>query len=175
MLITMEPSRPWKNDSKSRPGTWESSRRATTSRASSYPLSSRITEAEVKSADNDNDQDRGKFKRFSLPGHRPRYMAAGVIAMVAYCLLNSAPHFMYGPGDDALALTEEYGGIKDEQQSKALQDMNNQKLICQTNSKNICDFLTTLTFTIDFQAPPPPNAKKTKATWAPNFICLQQI
>lgn len=62
-------------------------------------------------------------------------MAMGVLAMVCYCLLNSAPHFMYGPGDDALALTEEYGGVKDEKQSKALQEMNNQKLICQTNSK----------------------------------------
>lgn len=55
--------------------------------------------------------------------------------MIVYCLLNSAPHFMYGPGDDALALTEEFGAVKDDQQSNALQEINNQKLICQTNSK----------------------------------------
>lgn len=63
-------------------------------------------------------------------------MAFGIVTIVIYCLLNSAPHFIYGPGEDALSLTVEHGGVKDDQQTKLLQDMNNNKLICQTNGKN---------------------------------------
>lgn len=62
-------------------------------------------------------------------------MSFGILAIVVYCLLNSTPHFLYGPGEDALSLTTEYGGVKDEQQSKALQEVNNKKLLCQSNCK----------------------------------------
>lgn len=51
--------------------------------------------------------------------------------------MNAAPHFIYGPGDDALALTVEHGGVKDEEQTKAIQEINNKKLICQQNGKKI--------------------------------------
>lgn len=66
-------------------------------------------------------------------GHRPRWMAFGIITIVVYCLMNSMPHFLYGPGDDALSLTIEYGGVKDDEQTKVVQETNNKKLICQTN------------------------------------------
>lgn len=62
-------------------------------------------------------------------------MAFGILTIVCYCLLNSTPHFIYGPGEDALALTTEHGGVKDEEQTKALQAVNNKKLLCQTNGK----------------------------------------
>lgn len=42
-------------------------------------------------------------------------MAFGILSIVVYCLLNSMPHFIYGPGEDALALTVEGGGVRDEQ------------------------------------------------------------
>lgn len=60
-------------------------------------------------------------------------MAFGIITIVIYCLMNSMPHFLYGPGDDALSLTVEYGGVKDDEQTKVVQAANNKKLICQTN------------------------------------------
>lgn len=48
-------------------------------------------------------------------------------------MMNAAPHLIYGPGEDALALTVEHGGVRDEEQTKAIQDFNNRKLICQQN------------------------------------------
>lgn len=47
-------------------------------------------------------------------GNRPRWIAVGLYTIVLFCLLNALPHFLYGPGDDALALTLEYGGQLDD-------------------------------------------------------------
>lgn len=43
--------------------------------------------------------------------HRPRWIGFGLMTIVTFCLMTSIPHFLYGPGDDSLALTEEYGGV----------------------------------------------------------------
>jgi len=40
--------------------------------------------------------------------HRPRWIAVGVGLSALSCLVLSLPHFIYGPGKDALALTKEY-------------------------------------------------------------------
>lgn len=63
-------------------------------------------------------------------------MAFGIVTIVVYCCLNVLPHILYGPGEDALSLTEEYGAIKDDLQTKAVQEINNKKLLCQRNGKN---------------------------------------
>ncbi|XP_014214478.1 solute carrier organic anion transporter family member 4C1-like [Copidosoma floridanum] len=41
-------------------------------------------------------------------GHRPRWIAVGVFCSALSCLVLALPHFIYGPGQDALALTREY-------------------------------------------------------------------
>ncbi|CAK9823948.1 Solute carrier organic anion transporter family member 74D [Anthophora retusa] len=41
-------------------------------------------------------------------GHRPRWIAVGVGLSAVSCLVLALPHFLYGPGRDALALTKEY-------------------------------------------------------------------
>ncbi|KAL5281163.1 hypothetical protein ACFFRR_004900 [Megaselia abdita] len=41
--------------------------------------------------------------------HRPRWIGFGLLTIVAFCLLTALPHFIYGPGEDALKLTLEYG------------------------------------------------------------------
>ncbi|XP_043671466.1 solute carrier organic anion transporter family member 74D isoform X2 [Vespula pensylvanica] len=43
-------------------------------------------------------------------GHRPRWIAFGIYTVVLFCCLTMLPHFLYGPGEDALMLTKEYGG-----------------------------------------------------------------
>ncbi|KAL0126170.1 hypothetical protein PUN28_004945 [Cardiocondyla obscurior] len=40
--------------------------------------------------------------------HRPRWIAVGVGLSALSCLVLALPHFIYGPGKDALALTKEY-------------------------------------------------------------------
>ncbi|XP_011500420.1 PREDICTED: solute carrier organic anion transporter family member 5A1 [Ceratosolen solmsi marchali] len=42
-------------------------------------------------------------------GHRPRWIAVGIYTVVLFCCLTMLPHFLYGPGEDALILTKEYG------------------------------------------------------------------
>ncbi|CAL8069741.1 unnamed protein product [Orchesella dallaii] len=44
-------------------------------------------------------------------GHRPRWMAAGVLISAASCFVLASPHFFYGPGSDSLSLTEEYAHL----------------------------------------------------------------
>lgn len=41
-------------------------------------------------------------------GHRPRWIAVGVGLSAFSCLVLALPHFLFGPGRDALALTKEY-------------------------------------------------------------------
>lgn len=41
-------------------------------------------------------------------GHRPRWLATGVGFSAASCFVLALPHFIYGPGKDAKALTHEY-------------------------------------------------------------------
>lgn len=60
--------------------------------------------------------------------------------VIIYCFINASPHFVYGPGEDALSLTEEYGAVHDAEHSKALQEMKDKKTLCRTNGK-ICNFL----------------------------------
>lgn len=41
-------------------------------------------------------------------GHRPRWIAVGVGLSALSCLVLALPHFIFGPGRDAMALTKEY-------------------------------------------------------------------
>lgn len=40
--------------------------------------------------------------------NRPRWISCGVIFCALSCFILALPHFIYGPGDDALQLTQEY-------------------------------------------------------------------
>ncbi|XP_017132036.1 solute carrier organic anion transporter family member 74D isoform X2 [Drosophila elegans] len=46
-------------------------------------------------------------------GHRPRWMGIGLLTIVAFCLLTSSLHFLYGAGEDALKLTREFGQVNE--------------------------------------------------------------
>ncbi|XP_039482175.1 solute carrier organic anion transporter family member 74D [Drosophila santomea] len=46
---------------------------------------------------------------YASRGHRPRWVALGLLIIAIFCLLMLTPHFFYGPGEEALRLTEEYG------------------------------------------------------------------
>ncbi|KAH8269635.1 hypothetical protein KR018_010959 [Drosophila ironensis] len=46
-------------------------------------------------------------------GHRPRWMGIGLLTIVAFCLLTSSLHFIYGAGEDALKLTREFGQVNE--------------------------------------------------------------
>lgn len=41
-------------------------------------------------------------------GNRPVWIAWGVLFSSLSCFILSLPHFIYGPGNNALALTEEF-------------------------------------------------------------------
>lgn len=69
-------------------------------------------------------------------GHRPRWIGIGIITIVIYCLLNATPHFLYGPGEEAISLAMEHGAVRDPIQTKMLQDIENKKLLCKRNGKS---------------------------------------
>ncbi|XP_077302634.1 organic anion transporting polypeptide 33Ea [Arctopsyche grandis] len=43
--------------------------------------------------------------------NRPRWIAWGVLLSALSCFILASPHFIYGPGEDALALTKEYADM----------------------------------------------------------------
>jgi MFS family permease len=66
-------------------------------------------------------------------GHRPRWIAFGLFAIVAFCLLTSLPHFLYGPGEQALTLTREHGAAENDEMTLEVLELENQKTLCRTN------------------------------------------
>lgn len=68
--------------------------------------------------------------------NRPRWIGIGILTIALHCIINVAPHIFYGSGEEALSLTLEYGGVKDNQQAQEAEEMNNQKLLCRTNGED---------------------------------------
>lgn len=62
-------------------------------------------------------------------------MALSIVIVALYCFINSAPHFIFGPGEEALSLTEEFGGVRNIHHSTALQEIKDKRLLCRTNGK----------------------------------------
>ncbi|XP_017774169.1 PREDICTED: solute carrier organic anion transporter family member 5A1-like [Nicrophorus vespilloides] len=65
--------------------------------------------------------------------HKPRWMALGLYTVVIYCLLTALPHWLYGPGEDALSLTEEFGAVQNDNATIELQELVSRKALCQAN------------------------------------------
>ncbi|KAL5284833.1 hypothetical protein ACFFRR_006885 [Megaselia abdita] len=65
-------------------------------------------------------------------GHRPRIIGIGLISVIIQCILMLQGHLIYGPGEDALSLTEEYknGTISQENDNKLLCHLNGDTASC---------------------------------------------
>jgi organic anion transporter 5A len=72
-------------------------------------------------------------------GHRPRWIAFGVYAVVTFCLLCTLPHILYGPGEQALSLTKEYSERFEVNNTQEFKDLEEQKKLCQLNCKSCWD------------------------------------
>ncbi|XP_067632743.1 solute carrier organic anion transporter family member 74D-like isoform X2 [Eurosta solidaginis] len=66
-------------------------------------------------------------------GHRPRWIGFGLLTIVIFCLMTALPHFLYGPGEDALALTAEFGAQPDENATKEAIEKQGSKTLCRLN------------------------------------------
>ncbi|KAF3425089.1 hypothetical protein E2986_03669 [Frieseomelitta varia] len=73
-------------------------------------------------------------------GHRPRWIAFGIYTVVLFCCLTMLPHFLYGPGEDALLLTKEYGAKPQIANSSQIPDKY-RKFLCFGNEsrENECE------------------------------------
>ncbi|XP_051170811.1 solute carrier organic anion transporter family member 74D [Leptopilina boulardi] len=69
-------------------------------------------------------------------GHRPRWIAIGIYTVVLFCCLTMLPHFLYGPGKDALMLTKEYGIAEQNITNESLLKMKEGKFLCQNKERN---------------------------------------
>ncbi|XP_067011067.2 solute carrier organic anion transporter family member 74D [Anabrus simplex] len=71
--------------------------------------------------------------------HRPRWIALGIYTVVLFCILTALPHILYGPGEDALALTLEYGAVVDRNTSTELMTREKQKTLCRPGEGVSCE------------------------------------
>lgn len=55
--------------------------------------------------------------------------------MVVFCLLTALPHFLYGPGENSLTLTTEYGAQFDKIKTLGILEAQKKKILCQTMGK----------------------------------------
>lgn len=67
-------------------------------------------------------------------GHRPRWMALGMYTVVLFCLLTALPHFLYGPGSDALSLTFEHK-TNENSSTITLLSQQHRKILCHQRNK----------------------------------------
>lgn len=73
---------------------------------------------------------------YGSKGHRPKWMSTALFGIALYCLMSALPHFLYGPGEDALKLTKEYGTINDEDENAIfLVEKDKRKDLCNGNGK----------------------------------------
>lgn len=55
--------------------------------------------------------------------------------MIVFCFLTVVPHFLYGPGEDALALTVQYGGQSLNLSTADAIEFENQKKLCSASGR----------------------------------------
>ncbi|XP_044742065.1 solute carrier organic anion transporter family member 74D [Chrysoperla carnea] len=78
-------------------------------------------------------------------GHRPRWIAFGLFLIATFCLISALPQFIYGSGELALLLTQEYAladnytatdtlGTNNNNQNQFLCQLNRTSNECQANS-----------------------------------------
>jgi hypothetical protein len=70
-------------------------------------------------------------------GHRPRWLAAGLVAIVIFCLLTTLPHFLYGPGQQALSLTREYGSFENDSRTLEILEKQRKMMLCNLDGKEV--------------------------------------
>lgn len=66
-------------------------------------------------------------------GHRPRWIGFGLLTVVAFCVITALPHFLYGPGEQALSLTKEFGASENDSMTLVVLQREQQKTLCRTN------------------------------------------
>lgn len=71
-------------------------------------------------------------------GHRPRWVAFGILTISIFCILTSLPHFLYGPGEEAVLLTTEFGATFDDDMTFEIMEKEKTKSLCQTNNSENC-------------------------------------
>ena len=54
-------------------------------------------------------------------------------------MLTAAPHFLYGPGEDALALTAEFGALPDENATMEVLEEQRSKTLCRLRGGIECE------------------------------------
>ena len=68
-------------------------------------------------------------------GHRPRWIGFGLFTITLFCVFSVIPHFLYGPGEQALKLTKEYGGKENDIETLKILENERRKFLCNTNGK----------------------------------------
>jgi solute carrier organic anion transporter family, member 5A len=71
---------------------------------------------------------------YTSKGHYPRWISFGLFLLGVSLVLQSAPYAVYGPGSDALSLTEEFGTEADLNMTLDAVNQKNRINLCAANS-----------------------------------------
>lgn len=71
---------------------------------------------------------------YTSKGHFPRWISFGVFLLGVSLLLQSAPYAIYGPGSDALSLTEEFGSGAERYMNQKESHQKKMTDLCYANS-----------------------------------------
>lgn len=66
----------------------------------------------------------------------PKFNFSGLFTIVLFCLLTALPHFIFGPGEDALSLTLEYNATFDDSMTMELIEKQKMKSLCRVDNSN---------------------------------------
>ncbi|XP_016953445.1 solute carrier organic anion transporter family member 74D [Drosophila biarmipes] len=72
---------------------------------------------------------------YASRGHRPRWVALGLLIIALFCLLMLTPHFFYGVGEEALRLTEEFG-VEESFDNSSINSTTKSDLLCHEKNSN---------------------------------------
>jgi hypothetical protein len=68
--------------------------------------------------------------------NRPRWISLGLLSLVLFCFFSMLPHYIYGPGDQALMLTKEFGASDSDPANFEIIEKEKRKKLCKVN----CEF-----------------------------------
>lgn len=76
---------------------------------------------------------------YTSRGHYPRWISFGLILLALSLVLQSSPYAIYGPGRDALSLTEEFSDAIDANKTTENIQRRQMMSLCFENSKKMCN------------------------------------